>query len=1846
MLNKNNLGHVKKLLARCRVGLLLIVFFITPIIFNNQLNIGNTLGHNDLAHPMELYSLYNSTAPNFDGLIKFNGSSNIEEWSSAAVYYMFNKDEELESKLLIKNDNKNLYIALDMTNQQVESNTTTWGMGLYFARDHNGLLSSYDLAIQLIGNDTGTFVIYYHYSITTSDWVISEAGFAGSPLPSNIIANADFASSYFESNPHRQYEIRVPLAILTKQPGDVIAIGFESFTNYDFSDDEITWPYVSTTPSDIRYDASYWGDVYLAKYQEYSQYSIEEDFYFRSAAKGANNGTFIIEADIDGNGDSELIVSSNRTITGESNAMAIFDYIDGSLVRIWTSWTTSHQSKMFLIRGLAAYDFNSDGKDEIYAVGDDSRILRFSSWNGLDFDSSDYAYTHTNALTGYITIGDATDDGLINIVAGDQIGNILILDYNVGSNSFSQNAKISTAAALGNGATKAHAVQVGDPDDDGNLELLVLFQIDLDNSISTTRLGVYYNNPSRFVDNVDDDLPKVSLAVTEDHFGHTLIVDDVDNDGENEIIIVGQDYLKIFGGIIFTDPSPALEFLVNDKSNEPLMGGGATVADIDDDSFNELIFSANNGTIYIYNITDSGTDTLTYQKEWSSDLGMMFGKRGSMVVTDIDSDGESELITGDSFGQIMIIGRTAPPTISITSPSSGATFSSSPVKLTWESADDFVIHHYDIFINEGLIGSIPGGQDSFFVPLSLSTNEIKVIGYDVNGKNATDSITIGYTALAPEILFISPENNFYTNADSYDVEYEITDPNYNFNYYLIYVNGVLEANLTGTSQGAFGTYPVILGLNGLNNITIIAYDTVGNYGKNSIFIIKDKIVDELEINAPQTGSYTKSSEVQLLWSSTDTLSGIAYFELRLDGVLQGITTNHYYIFNLPIDKSYDIRVTAYDHVGNSLDRLISVTRDTINPNITITSHASGSYISTSTINLVWQALDNIGGSLIHHSEVIVNQVTVYSGTDFNRIINLGVEGVKDILVTVYDLAGNSATKHITIYYDKYAPFIEITSPINNYNTSIDSVILSWTGNDLGTGIKEYLIYINEVLYQTITNPIIKTVELPIPVDTISNITVQAKDFTNKYAIDTVFVNHDSLLSTIMLTSPAEPFSNSSTTDLTISWDIANIPDLNEFIILANTTEVARISELSTRSTIVDVEFLGPTGYPVINITIIANTTTFGLFFFDTKMVKIDRVNPTLSILSPANNTYVFYQGLYVLWSGFDIGTGIQYYSIIENGSPLGICSCSRNYHYMYFIAGDGIYNITILAFDFAGNTISKTIFLNVFLLLPEFSTQLSDIIYTQNGIFNFELSVDNPQSGVNRIIVLMDNNRVFLKDYLAEDEAFSEDIFVNQTHYSTIPGLHTLKIGVVDVFNREKIISYTINIDINAPEFTFNQISIDSQIFSASAFQFTKLRDGPNIHILKITVYDDTIINRVELIITNNDGLYLNYSMTEEIATRATTTNYEVEVDFGALEEGDYQFIFVAYDEAGNSAFKTVNITLVLEGTIPWISQGNNIIYLSVGILVFAALAAVLVVGLRKPILNRNWEPEVIAVLYVRSTGLTCTYIPYNPKLIQEEQLVGGAMIAIQSILEEITGERRKARVETLEIGTKSLLLFAGDFGFGGLLVKAVKPIHKEKLENFTKKYERIYREPLKSQYFVDAAAFEKSYNLVYEFFGSLDITKRITENGLTGQLKEIQETREQPVTPAPLPIIPDKEELLIETAPIDELLQTISKEAKNRLMKIIEATPKVILMLVEFKLDEAEKQVNLIIKDIDFLLKIERTNKDLYYFIQSMMNLTKDIYSGIENGRRGNKKELQLAVEKATKLWFEEIAEKWSAVF
>ena len=259
-----------------------------------------------------------------------------------------------------------------------------------------------------------------------------------------------------------------------------------------------------------------------------------------------------------------------------------------------------------------------------------------------------------------------------------------------------------------------------------------------------------------------------------------------------------------------------------------------------------------------------------------------------------------------------------------------------------------------------------------------------------------------------------------------------------------------------------------------------------------------------------------------------------------------------------------------------------------------------------------------------------------------------------------------------------------------------------------------------------------------------------------------------------------------------------------------------------------------------------------------------------------------------------------------------------------------------------------------------------------------------------------------------------------------------------------------------------------------------------------------------------------------------------------------------------------------------------------------------------------------------------------------KEQLVGGATVAIQEILNEYSSKKDKKSTRTLDIGSKSLLLTTGEFGYGAVIVKTLKPKHKDQIKAFTKSFERKYQDSLKDVYHVESTSFMNAEKLVEDFFGIYDpLVEQITKLGISEKLQDIREIKPDETTLEDI----ERKELLEDITPIDELLSHISKEAKNRLLKVIENTPKVIIALAEHQIERADQLANALANDIQFLMKIERTNKDFNYFLRSMLKITAEIDNAIEKGKLSYNHEMQLAIERASKIWFDEIADKWSDI-
>ena len=120
---------------------LLAIVLVVTFIINHNYPLNYSSAHSSLATPTEIFSLWNDTSPTLDGSIHFNSSSLATEWSAAAVYSMFDYDENFDSKILLQNNNTNLYIGLDLVNFQTETPVTIWGAAVYIDRDQNGIFN-------------------------------------------------------------------------------------------------------------------------------------------------------------------------------------------------------------------------------------------------------------------------------------------------------------------------------------------------------------------------------------------------------------------------------------------------------------------------------------------------------------------------------------------------------------------------------------------------------------------------------------------------------------------------------------------------------------------------------------------------------------------------------------------------------------------------------------------------------------------------------------------------------------------------------------------------------------------------------------------------------------------------------------------------------------------------------------------------------------------------------------------------------------------------------------------------------------------------------------------------------------------------------------------------------------------------------------------------------------------------------------------------------------------------------------------------------------------------------------------------------------------------------------------------------------------------------------------------------------------------------------------------------------------------------------------------------------------------------------------------------------------------
>ena len=165
---------------------------------------------------------------------------------------------------------------------------------------------------------------------------------------------------------------------------------------------------------------------------------------------------------------------------------------------------------------------------------------------------------------------------------------------------------------------------------------------------------------------------------------------------------------------------------------------------------------------------------------------------------------------------------------------------------------------------------------------------------------------------------------------------------------------------------------------------------------------------------------------------------------------------------------YNVAVEATNEAGtkgsadaSTVDGLKLVVKETVAPVITIVSPTSGAYVANSKQPVVFNIVDESGGSGVDISTLVVNQdgTAVAAANITHTAIANGYsvtytpsaalsDGSHTVTINCKDHDGNAATEKSTTYtVDTVPPTLNVTSPADGLITAASSVTVAGTTND-------------------------------------------------------------------------------------------------------------------------------------------------------------------------------------------------------------------------------------------------------------------------------------------------------------------------------------------------------------------------------------------------------------------------------------------------------------------------------------------------------------------------------------------------------------------------------------------------------------------------------------------------------------------------------------------------------------------------------------------------------------------------------------------------------------------------------
>ena len=720
---------------------------------------------------------------------------------------------------------------------------------------------------------------------------------------------------------------------------------------------------------------------------------------------------------------------------------------------------------------------------------------------------------------------------------------------------------------------------------------------------------------------------------------------------------------------------------------------------------------------------------------------------------------------------------TIAPAVSITSPAAGYYSSSSTVTVVWTATDGGSgVKGFQYHIDSEDWSSLAWVKNHAFSGLSEGDHTVYIRAMDNASLPSETSVTFNVDTVAPEVQIDSPANNYITNITTVTVGWSGSDDTSGIAGYQYQLDSGTWSGISMLQTNVFTSLS-----NAVHTVTVRILDRAGNTADASVSFTMDNIVPSVSISAPAVNSYTDLTSTTVVWSGSDSLSGVQGYQYSMDGAAwSSLSLGVSQGFTGLAEGDHTARVKATDNAQNFRVVSITVHVDLTAPTLTISSPSEGSIFNSSTVTVSGSATDASSG--VHGYEYRVDgQGWSVSSGSLSHVFSSLSDGSHKVEVRSTDNVGNSEIRSVNFTADVTAPTLTITAPTAGQNFNLSSVLVSWTGSDLGTGLQGFRYKIDTGVWSSIDMTFENTFSSL--AEQTHTVYVEAYDVAHNHVMASITFRVDTIAPTLSITAPSNGL-YVTVNSMTVTWTRS---DLNSGI-QGCSYSIDGLAWSSISFATVSNMFAGLTdGEHTADVRCFDNAGNI-----QTRSVSftVDTVDPTLSIDNPSNLFLTNSTSVTVYWNGSDATSGIQGYQYqIDNG---GYSATSADISHTFSGQSNGLHRVDVKAIDVAGRFTVRSVNFTVDNVAPVLSITAPIVAaYLGSSSVTATWTATDATTAVSGYQCSIDGGEWSVR---------SSDL--NHVFDDVADGSHTILVRVFDLADNLRTMSVTFVVDVTAPVIT------------------------------------------------------------------------------------------------------------------------------------------------------------------------------------------------------------------------------------------------------------------------------------------------------------------------------------------------------------------------------------------------------------------------------------------------------------